>query len=263
MKFGDTLKENLSSAVQSNAEQRQNILPDVLKKTIEDTKVPQAYLLRVFKALREQIAKHNKDIGDWGGFLQNHQGQMKLHEERISRYHQEFERVQQIKQGEPGLAGKDGVNAEAPALEEIVQAVLPHIPAPMRGEDGKDATVDEERLISLLLERVKKEKPFDMSHIKGAQDFIFNTSQKSVRIKFEELMHGGGSSSGGGLSIITVTGVVDDSNVTFSTATQPTLLNINGAFYQQVGGAITWSYAGTTITLSSPVGVGGQIYGVA
>lgn len=66
----------------------------------------------------------------------------------------------------------------------------------------------------------------------------------------------------GGFSIITVTGIVDDSNVTFGAATQPTLLNINGAFYQKTGGAYTWSYSGTTITLNQPVGTGGSIFGI-
>lgn len=64
------------------------------------------------------------------------------------------------------------------------------------------------------------------------------------------------------LTIIAVTGTVNDSNVTFTSTSLPTLLNINGAFYQQTGGIITWSRSGTTITLSSPVGTGGSIFGI-
>lgn len=68
--------------------------------------------------------------------------------------------------------------------------------------------------------------------------------------------------SGSALAIIAVTGTIDDSNTSFTSATLPTLLNINGAFYKQTGGAITWSRSGTTITLSSAVGVGGSIFGI-
>lgn len=67
---------------------------------------------------------------------------------------------------------------------------------------------------------------------------------------------------GAGLAPITVTGTIDDSNKTFNAATQPTLLNINGAFYLQSGGAYTWTYVGTTITLNQPVGLGGSIFGI-
>lgn len=66
----------------------------------------------------------------------------------------------------------------------------------------------------------------------------------------------------GGLTPIVVTGTVDDSNKSFNAATQPSLLNINGAFYLKTGGAYTWTYVGTTITLNQPVGTGGSIFGI-
>lgn len=69
-------------------------------------------------------------------------------------------------------------------------------------------------------------------------------------------------STGGGVSNITITGTIDDSNVTFTSASQPTYLVINGATYSSTGGAITWSYLAGTITLSSPVGTGGSIFGL-
>lgn len=69
-------------------------------------------------------------------------------------------------------------------------------------------------------------------------------------------------SSGGGFSIITVSGTINDVNVTFTSASQPTLLFINGSAYQTTGGSITWSYLAGTITISSPIGTGGSIFGV-
>jgi hypothetical protein len=72
----------------------------------------------------------------------------------------------------------------------------------------------------------------------------------------------GGGGGGGGISIITVTGTVNDTNETFAASSQPTVLVINGETYSPTGGEITWTYVGGTITLSSPVGIGGSIFGM-
>ena len=66
---------------------------------------------------------------------------------------------------------------------------------------------------------------------------------------------------GGGLTKIVVNGTRNDSNVTFTSATEPTYLVINGMWYESTGGAITWSWSAGTITLSSAVGTGGAIWG--
>ena len=70
----------------------------------------------------------------------------------------------------------------------------------------------------------------------------------------------------GGLAsaILTATGTIDDSNTAFAFTSLPSAIVINGALYQQTGGAITWSWnAGTkTATLSQPVGVNGTIFGI-
>ena len=68
--------------------------------------------------------------------------------------------------------------------------------------------------------------------------------------------------SSGAFSVVTTASTIDDSNVTFVFTAIPVLLNVNGAFYQQTGGAITWSNVGTTITISSAVGSGGTIWGI-
>lgn len=66
---------------------------------------------------------------------------------------------------------------------------------------------------------------------------------------------------GGSVVIITITGTIDDSNITFTATSEPAQLVINGGIYKPTGGSITWSYLAGTITLSSPVGTGGSIYG--
>lgn len=72
------------------------------------------------------------------------------------------------------------------------------------------------------------------------------------------------NASSSAISVLTATGTIDESNTTFTFASQPTLLVINGASYGQTGGAITWTWnSGTlTATLSSPVGTGGSIFGL-
>lgn len=64
----------------------------------------------------------------------------------------------------------------------------------------------------------------------------------------------------GSFSEIAVTGTINDSNVGFSASSTPTYVIINGIWYKSTGGAITWTYVGTTLTLSSPVGTGGTIW---
>ncbi len=71
------------------------------------------------------------------------------------------------------------------------------------------------------------------------------------------------AASSGAITFLSATGTIDDSNVTFTFASLPIALIINGGLYQQSGGSITWSYLAGTVTLSSPVGTGGSIVGIA
>lgn len=71
----------------------------------------------------------------------------------------------------------------------------------------------------------------------------------------------GGSGVGGGGSTLqfeTPIGAVDDSNVTFTVVHTPLFIIVNGGAYTAGTGVFT-SYVAPTITLSSPVGVGGFI----
>lgn len=70
------------------------------------------------------------------------------------------------------------------------------------------------------------------------------------------------TSTTGSLGILAVAGTIDDSNLTFTVGSLPTVLIINGGTYKTTGGSITWSYLAGTITLSSAVGTGGSIFGL-
>lgn len=66
-------------------------------------------------------------------------------------------------------------------------------------------------------------------------------------------------------SMLTATGNVDDSNTSYTFASAPSFLVINGDLTAQTGGPITWLWDNNvlTATLLHPVGTGGSIYGVA
>ena len=65
--------------------------------------------------------------------------------------------------------------------------------------------------------------------------------------------------SGTGLNYLAATGDVDDSNVTFTFVSEPTLVSVNGALYKDGGGV---TIVGTTATLDAPAGTNGSVYGL-
>lgn len=177
-----------------------------------------------------------------------------------------------------GEKGVDGENAKAPTVDEIVKAILPKIPKPKNGKDAvvdenkivarimssmptpKDgenatATIDEEQILEKLVKKLQKEKPLDISHIRNAQTFV----KDGIRYKVEELMRGASGSSTGSTTPIVISGTVDDSNTSFTAASVPNLVIINGASYRN-GHGVTIS--GTAITTDAPVGSGGDICGL-
>lgn len=193
-------------------------------------------------------------------------------------------RIGEIKNGKDGRDGKDGVDGRD-GIDGLDGK------DGLAGENGKDGSPDMAEDIRNKLELLEGDERLHFSKIGGLDDW--EEVQKSVRErKNVTFINGHGSlwgledvnvigltvgqalkwdgvqwipytpASSSGVSVIAVTGTVDDSNETFTATSQPTLLNINGTFYQQTGGAITWTYSGGTITLSSPVGIGGQIFGI-
>lgn len=67
------------------------------------------------------------------------------------------------------------------------------------------------------------------------------------------------TASGGSLSVLAATGTINDSNKTFTFASTPTLVVVNGAMYKDGGGV---SIVTTTATLDNVVGTGGSIFGL-
>lgn len=65
-----------------------------------------------------------------------------------------------------------------------------------------------------------------------------------------------------GLTKLTTASTVDDSNKVFVFSRSPTYLVINGVWYDNSGGAYTWTGT-TTVTLSAAIGTGSTIWGFA
>lgn len=185
---------------------------------------------------------------------------------------------------------KDGEKLTKKQLKEMI---LPLIPEPVKGESGSPDTGTE------IIEKINSEKKgiIKKERVEGWTDLESNLLTNNK--KFQKMLSFGGANainiknngvvvgqvqtiniigatitsvgnggeinvafSSSGLAVIAVSGTINDSNKTFTSATQPTLLNINGSFYQMTGGNITWSYTTGTITLSAAVGTGGSIFGI-
>lgn len=181
--------------------------------------------------------------------------------------------------GNDGRDGRDGMDG---------------LPGP-RGKDGTEIAPKDIAAKLNTLKKALKAEVLDLPSVEELIDTVVKElkNPKSKRrlnatdINMNDMRwHGGGISSvvhdntlsglgtstsplsvvsAGGITILTATGTIDDSNTAFTFISLPTELVINGSSYIQTGGAITWSWnAGTfTATLSSPVGSGGSIYGRA
>lgn len=223
----------------------------------------------------------------------------KMHQETLEKGERIFNSIGAVKQGKPGEPGKPAAEVD---LNEVARRAAALVPKPKDGDTpvvdlkkiAKSAAkyvkvpeapaveaVDPDTVLQKVVEMLKSG---DVKlHVKNLEGFeqtiapIRNLAAKNGGIRgggdtvaagtnVTITTNGSGqkviNALGANLAVITVTGTVDDSNKTFSAATQPTLLNINGAFYLKTGGAYTWTYAGTTITLNQPVGAGGSIFGI-
>jgi len=179
------------------------------------------------------------------------------------------ERGERGSRGERGLPGPEGKAAdETLVVEKVVSQVSAFL---------EERIPTEEELAGLVKTFLKKK--ISTKDINGLEEML-----DDLRRKTSAFVRGGGDtvaagtgitisqsegvktisvSGTGGFTVLTATGTRDDSNLIFTFTQEPTLVNVNGTFYRQTGGAITWSYLAGTVTLSSPVGINGDIYGIA
>lgn len=262
-----------------DATQNKQVIHDLFEKgmarLLEEAQVPQKLHLQVVEQLAKRIKQHEADNVK--------------HLKLIDAYQKELERFK-ITKGEDGMDGKDAdeqviiravlskirqpKDGKSVDEEKIVRSVLSRLPVPKDGEAGKGAEIDMEALTGQVLAAIKslkgqKDKSIGLQDIDGLEERLsqmqltaqqrrsgFNFNGQFYR--FEELMRGAGG-SGGGLSLLTATGTIDDSNKVFTFASTPTIVVVNGANYRDGHGV---SIVTTTATLDNVVGTGGDIFGL-
>lgn len=151
--------------------------------------------------------------------------------------------------------------------------------------NDSEKVIDRERIDGLNDEIEELEKKIDSKNTSGPRSFfgargvqLFVNSQKKGLVSSLNIIPGVGVSlsyseafgrndltisAAASTSVLTATGTIDDSNMTFAFSSEPSLVVINGASYRTTGGPITWTWDGSHVTISSPVGSGGDIYGIA
>ena len=140
-----------------------------------------------------------------------------------------------------GIDYDDGITPTTETLLTLIEQLIP--PA----KEGSPDTPEE------VVEKVNaSEKLIAISKIAGLEEWIKRVSE-SRRGKF------GGGGSGGGITILTATGTIDDSNTTFTFPSSPKIVSVNGTFYVDGSGV---TITGTTAVLDNAAGVGGSVYGM-
>lgn len=220
-------------------------------KLLDEAKIPQREHLKVVAALAERVNAHKRDMQIYAEYMARHEGVMRNHDRQIqdwdntSRHllsvtHLKGEKGDSIK-GEPG---KDGASVDT---REVVSKVLALLRVPEDGKDGKDAVIDEDKIVGKLIKKLQDGKTLDLSHIKGAQTFI----KDGVKYKVEELMHGAGTgnASGSGINPQVPIGTIDSSNKTFVCTGLVKVAFVDG---NPDSGAVITGATNSTIVYSQP-----------
>lgn len=212
----------------------------VVQDVLERAQIPGRHYLRVATSLRDAMKRHDDDRASWREtmgkvseyFKQHHADRdshlqemeamrrqhadeiralKESHEKVLADSAAEVERIKKIKQGKPGEPGRDVDH------ELIIRTLLGRdlLPKGQKGDPGDDAEFDKEELFKEFTTRIIKGKLIKAEHVQGMSGWV----RDGVKYRFEELMHGGGTSktytantSGTG----TITGAVNGSNTTFT-----------------------------------------------
>lgn len=230
---------------------KRTILLDVMQKGVEklldEAKVPQREHLRVLQVLGEKVAEHKRDLQAHRDYMSRHEGILRGHERQLQEWDKASKQLLSIThlKGEKGdsIKGDPGKDAEPIDVDFIVRQVHSLIHLPKNGEDGKDAKIDENKLIERLISKLQKDKSLDISHIRNAQSFV----KDGIRYKVEELMRGAGGTSGSSFSVQVPTGAVNGTNTAFTFVTAPSIIVLdNGNPMNKVSSDGTVNWTGTT-----------------
>lgn len=241
---------------------RQKIIQKGVESLLREAKVPQRIHLQVVEQLakslkahraemaahEETVARHKNQLDSSDKIMRQHQNQLDQWDSAIKEF---LGKDWTGPQGETPVEGvhyrrpKDGVSPDVHEVARIAASLikLPEIP-----ETVEVPELDKEALYKEFVARIQKERVIDVSHIRNAESFLFN----GKKIKFEELMHGAGSSTGGSFAVQVPNGVVNGINQVFVFTTAPSVIVLdNGNFMNKVSadGTVNWTGT-TTVTLN-------------
>lgn len=207
-----------------------------------------------------------------------HQARIDAMDKHIESAHQHLKRAEKIQKGDKGEPGRtgdkgDSIKGDTPPVSEVAAALKPHviealkqhIPAPIKGEDGKPGVNAEPLDPIKVVELIKEKNLLKVEHIGG-----FERKIAEVR---SAVMRGGGdtvaagtnvtisvingvktiSSSGGSSTTKVRDEIPSGSGTAFTLAHTPvasTLQLFRGGARQQVGAGNDYTVSGTAITLA-------------
>lgn len=236
---------------------KRTLLLDVMQKGVtkllDEAKVPQRQHLEVIAALAQRVNDHKRDMQAHQEYMHRHESVLQNHERQIQDWDRTSKQLLSIThlKGEKGdsIKGEAGKDAEPVDVNVLVEHILSLIPKPEDGENGKDAVIDEDRVVGKLIRKLQTDKPLDISHIRNAQTFM----KDGIKYKVEELMRGAGGGSGNSSGYqAPTTGAVNGTNRTFVWVAAPNVIVLdNGNAMNKVSSDGTVNWTGTTTTVLS------------
>jgi hypothetical protein len=188
----------------------------------------------------------------------------RMQKEQESALNYLYDKVSALRSGRDGEPGKDAPPVDEKALASRVSGeVLQKVQK--ESKDFEKKVQDEiqnirsvrmvggARGIQLFVDGSKQGLVNSLNLVAGS-NVTLSYNRASGRQDITISATGGGS---GAFSVIAVSGTINDTNTSFTAASTPVLVVVNGNAYRH-GAGVTIS--GTSITLDNPVGAGGDVY---
>lgn len=249
---------------------KRHVMAKAVETVLDTAKVPMRYHLKVVEKLHKALQTNEKQTKDHENTInslhQHYQGELNGlgeqvaghastmdqiyadHTTTLQQYQAEIEHLKTLQKGEDGLPGQDAVPVDEEAL---VSRVLSKVPAPEKGDKGDAGdTLALDDIITAVVKRIQKGDVLHINNVKGAGAFI----KDGIRYRFEELMHGGGSSSGGSFtgSQEKSTTIPNGVLTSFAFTHTPKVITWNGAVQTLTD---DYTISGNSITFTVSAGV--------
>lgn len=240
--------------------QAKEITERILRQVIEESKIPNAVHQAVIKRLTKAIELHKADIDKWQKVIDSHKiargedGKTPTKEDLLSLIEP---LIPIVKNGEDYvLTSEDkkeiALKIKVPVVKQVIEKTEVIREIPIVTEKLIEKDVNEEKLLANLVKLLKKKQLLDIDDIKGGRSFV----KDGTRYLIEELMHGGGGSSGGSITYsYDLSSQCDGVNKVFTVPANTNFVQLSGTDSPIIYKPIT-DYTGTgTTTLTLDAGI--------